>query len=213
MAFSHSEEDPKNVGAERRIDHGDIIRGSSNERTAMKRTLLQKVQYQLAAHTRYEISWLFAALCIFVWRAVLKTVILQRVTFLSIIYRIIQILHFSPHSLPVQAPRRFVSIMTEQAISPNPWLVPRQPVFNTANPFSPINGSCLCFALRWGFIIVCKVRRASANLAKQSHRKISRFRIGLASILRRFVDTKWRAKNHTFVFADRLSWSKPVHQE
>ena len=43
-------------------------------------------------------------LCIFVWRAVLKTVILQRVTLFSIIYRIIQILHFSPHSLPVQAP-------------------------------------------------------------------------------------------------------------
>lgn len=61
-------------------------------------------QSKLAAHKRYEISGLFAALCIFLWRAVLKTVMLQRLPFLSVIYRILKILHFSPHSLRLQAP-------------------------------------------------------------------------------------------------------------
>ena len=52
----------------------------------------------------FEPPCILAALCIFLWRAVLKTVILQRLSFLSVIYRILKILHFSPHSLPVQAP-------------------------------------------------------------------------------------------------------------
>ena len=57
----------------------------------------------VAARQRYEPPSILATLCIFLWRAVLKNIRLQRSSVHPITYCLFQILHFSPHSLPVQA--------------------------------------------------------------------------------------------------------------